>query len=89
MKWISVKDKGAEYPCLACDKFEQIWIPMAVVSIHHTSDNAKHYYDGEHFHFDVEEFFKGYDAGGGTRILPREIIAWMPLPKPFQQKEGT
>ena len=32
-KWIPVSEEMAKFPCLACDKFSQIFIPCGVVTI--------------------------------------------------------
>lgn len=82
--WIPVNKKPAEYPCLACDKLAQIFIPNGVVEIN------DHFYDGSFYEFDNEKFLQGHEietlSGIKGRVLPREIIAWMPLPEPYIAK---
>ena len=56
-KWITVSEEMAKFPCLACDKFSQIFIPCGVVTINN------------------------------RYILPREIIAWMPMPMPYKTED--
>ena len=80
-KWIPVSEERAKFPCLACDKFSQIFIPCGVVTINNRC------YDGLDFMWDVKKFLRGKEGTiGGKKayILPREIIAWMPLPEPYK-----
>jgi hypothetical protein len=82
-RWIPVSEEMAKFPCLACDKFSQIFIPCGVVTINNRC------YDGIDFMGDVKKFLRGKEGTiGGKKayILPREIIAWMPMPEPM--KEG-
>lgn len=80
--WIPVSERLPEIPCVACDKYDQMFIPRGIVIINEKS------YDGEMFEFSsVEKFLEGKDIGNGMRILPREIIAWMPLPEPWKDGE--
>lgn len=80
VRWIPCSEQPAEPNSLACDKFGQVFITLTVVDI-----NGK-CYDGTEVAFNVEEFLKGKLIGDGVRVLPTEIIAWMPLPEPY--KEG-
>lgn len=80
-KWITVSEEMAKFPCLACDKFSQIFIPCGVVTINNRC------YDGIDFIGDVKKFLRGKEGTiGGKKayILPREITAWMPLPEPYK-----
>lgn len=81
-RWIPVSERIAKFPCLACDIFEQIFIPTNIVMINNRC------YDGKDFAFDVEKFLKGKEVilcdGEKAYELPREIIAWMPLPEPYK-----
>ena len=86
-EWIPVSERVAEFPCLACDIFEQIFIPCGIVVL----DNRC--YDGKDFAFNVEKFFRGKEVTlyGGKRLYekPKEIVAWMPLPEPYKaESEG-
>lgn len=84
-KWITVSEEMAKLPCLACDKFSQIFIPCGVVTINNRC------YDGIDFMGDVKKFLRGKEGTiGGKKayILPREIIAWMPLPEPPEEEEN-
>lgn len=79
-KWIPVSEEMAKFPCLACDKFSQIFIPCGVVTINNRC------YDGLDFMGDVKKFLRGKEGTIGDKkayILPREIIAWIPLPEPY------
>lgn len=79
-KWIPVSEERAKFPCLACDKFSQIFIPCGVVTINNRC------YDGLDFMGDVKKFLRGKEGTIGDKkayILPREIIAWIPLPEPY------
>ena len=73
-RWIPVSEKEAEFPCIACDKYNQIFIPTGIVKIND----------------------KCYGCDGSKNALeilpenveiPRKIIAWMPLPEPFEEGE--
>lgn len=81
-KWIPVSERVAEFPCLACDIFEQIFIPCGIVVL------DSRCYDGKDFAFDVEKFLRGKEIilCGGKKAYekPREIVAWMPLPEPYK-----
>ena len=79
-KWIPVSEEIAKFPCLACDKFSQIFIPCGVVTINNRC------YDGLAFMGDVKKFLRGKEGTIDDKkayILPREIIAWIPLPEPY------
>lgn len=81
-QWIPCSKKHAVFPCIACDSYGQVFIPCGIV---HTSD---HCFDGKWFNADnLDAFFSGFDVGNGIKVLPREIIAWMPLPAPYKPKE--
>lgn len=83
MRWIPCSEKGAEYPCLACDVFGQIFITDGgIVKINGEC------YDGTGFDFsNAEEFLKGIKVGNAMRMLPRKIVAWMPLPEPYKEDD--
>lgn len=83
-KWITVSEEMAKFPCLACDKFSQIFIPCGVVTINNRC------YDGIDFMGDVKKFLRGKEGTiGGKKayILPREIIAWMPMPETYKTED--
>lgn len=86
--WIPVSEKVAEFPCLACDIFEQIFIPCGIVVL------DSRCYEGKDFAFNVEKFLRGKEVilCGGKKVYekPREIVAWMPLPEPYKaESEGA
>jgi len=89
--WIPVKEKAAEFPCLACDSLgNPPFIPMGVVTFENGKGEIR-CYEGKDYKFNgYEEFMKGKEItladGEKARILPQEIIAWLPLPEPY--KEG-
>lgn len=80
--WIPVKKEAPKFPCIACDNLGNYpFIPLGIVTI----DDK--YYDSKDFKFDIKEFLKGKETeidGKKARILPREIVAWMPLPDPYK-----
>ena len=81
-QWIPCSEKQVEASCLACDKFGQMFIPTSIVVINHKC------YDGTDFDFaKPDDFLEGVNIGHGMRVLPREIIAWMPLPEPYNGDE--
>ena len=83
-KWIPVSERVANFPCLASDKFGQIFIPINIAIVNN------HCYEGKNFNFDVEQFLKGEEImldGEKAYLPPREIIAWMPLPKPYEPQK--
>ena len=82
-QWIPCSEKDAEYPCLACDVFGQIFITDGgIVKINGEC------YDGTGFDFsNADEFLKGIKVGNAMRMLPRKIVAWMPLPEPYKEVE--
>ena len=83
-KWITVSEEMAKFPCLACDKFSQIFIPCGVVTINNRC------YDGIDFMGDVKKFLRGKEGtidGKKAYILPREIIAWMPMPEAYKTED--
>ena len=79
-QWIPCSEKDAEYPCLACDVFGQIFITDGgIVKINGEC------YDGTGFDFsNADEFLKGIKVGNAMRMLPRKIVAWLPLPEPYK-----
>lgn len=84
--WIPCCDRRPEHPCLACDTFGQIFIPHGVVTVDGQS------YDADGFDFDFEKFLRGRETvidGEPAYILPREIIAWRPLPKPYKEERNN
>ena len=82
-RWIPCSEKDAEYPCLACDVFGQIFITDGgIVKINGEC------YDGTGFDFsNADEFLKGIKVGNAMRMLPRKIVAWLPLPEPYREEE--
>lgn len=87
-RWIPVSERVAEFPCLACDIFNQIFIPSGIVVLNN------HCYEGKDFDFNVEKFLKGKEitscSGKKYYVKPREITAWMPLPQPYKaESEDT
>lgn len=82
-RWIPCSEKAAEYPCLACDVFGQIFITDGgIVKINGEC------YDGTGFDFsNADEFLKGEKVGNAMRMLPRKIVAWLPLPEPYREVE--
>lgn len=83
-RWIPVNERVAEFPCLACDIFDQIFIPSGIVVLNSRC------YEGKDFDFNVEKFLRGKEVimcGGKKAYLrPREIAAWVPLPEPYRVK---
>lgn len=80
-EWIPVSEKKAHFPCLAVDKFGQIFIPQGIVTINNRC------YDGTGFDFYVGKFKKGKEViinGRKAYIEPKEVIAWRPLPEPYK-----
>ena len=88
IEWIPVRKEAAKNPCLACDKYGQIFIPQGVLTIR-TENGNTHCYDGKGYKFNTEEFLKGEEItlynGEKARIRPTKIIAWMPLPEPYRE----
>ena len=82
-QWIPCSEKDAEYPCLACDVFGQIFITDGgIVKINGEC------YDGTGFDFsNADEFLKGIKVGNAMRMLPRKIVAWLPLPEPYKEDD--
>ena len=79
-QWIPCSEKPAEVSCLACDEYGQVFIPEGgILKINGEC------YEGKGFNFDVKTFLQGIYVGHGLRILPRKIIAWMPLPEPYTE----
>lgn len=60
-KWITVSEEMAKFPCLACDKFSQIFIPCGVVTINNRC------YDGIDFMGDVKKFLRGKEETIGGK----------------------
>lgn len=79
-RWIPCNELFPVTKCLACDKFGQVVIVSSVVCINGV------YYDAENFEFNKDLFLKGKMVGKNLRIIPREIIAWMPLPEPYKEE---
>ena len=84
IEWIPVEKEPPKFPCIACDNLGNYpFIPLEIVTI-----NNK-YYDAKGFDFNKEKFLKGEEVvidGEKAHILPREIIAWFPLPDPYIKK---
>lgn len=86
-EWILTAKEKPDFECLACDKYGQIFIPEGgIVTIEF--GGKTHCYDGINFDGNIVEFFKGKRIENGIRILPREIIAWRPLPEPYKEEES-
>jgi hypothetical protein len=84
-KWTTTSEMKPMLRILACDTFGQIFIPDGTIQINEDVYDA-HSYGYEFNVADPEEFLKGAETGvDGMRILPRKIIAWMPLPEPYQE----
>ena len=76
-EWISVSEKSAKAPCLASDNYaNQPFVVTEVIT--------ETYEDGSVRCFDA----KGFQFGMAAEWPKREIIAWMPLPKPFEPQES-
>ena len=92
-EWIPVRKERAEYPCIACDSWGNMpFIPDSIITL--TDDSGRtRCFDGKHYNFNQtpEEFLSGHEivtkSGDVYRVAPREIIAWMPLPKRYQLEE--
>lgn len=88
--WIPVKEKAAEFPCLACDSLgNPPFIPMGVVTFKKGKGGIRCFESKDYKFNGYEEFMKGKEItladGEKARILPLEIIAWMPLPEPYRE----
>ena len=55
-RWIPVNERVAEFPCLACDIFDQIFIPSGIVVLNSRC------YEGKDFDFNVEKFLRGKEV---------------------------
>ena len=80
-QWMPCKKCLPKLPCLACDQFEQVFIPVSILSVN-TSDGLKCYASGS-----LEDVEHGRPVGG-VRVFPPEIIAWMPLPAPYKETDA-
>ena len=87
-RWRPTAEKEPDVNCLACDKFGQIFIPQCGI-INITAGNKRKSFDcpADFDVSDINAFFKGKEVGNGMRILPKEIIAWRPLPEPYTEGE--
>ena len=88
-RWRTTAEKEPDVNCLACDKFGQIFIPQCGI-INITAGNKRKSFDcpADFDVSDINAFFKGKEVGNGMRILPKEILAWRPLPEPYQEEEA-
>lgn len=80
--WKLVKKEKPVVPCLGCDIFGHLFIVNSIVKI------KNKVYEATDFDFDIDKFLKGKDIGNGIKVLPREIIAWLNLPAPFNEGEN-
>ena len=76
MRWIDVKEQPPIFPCLACDEFGNYpFVPMGIETVA-TKEGTKYYFD--------------INKKNWTNELPRQIVAWMPLPPPYNPaKQGA
>lgn len=88
-RWRPTAEKEPDVNCLACDKFGQIFIPQCGI-INITAGNKRKSFDcpADFDVSDINAFFKGKEVGNGMRILPKEILAWRPLPKPYKEEDN-
>jgi hypothetical protein len=88
-RWRPTAEKEPDVNCLACDKFGQIFIPQCGI-INITAGNKRKSFDcpADFDVSDINAFFNGKEVGNGMRILPKEILAWRPLPEPYTEEES-
>jgi len=88
-RWRTTAEKEPDVNCLACDKFGQIFIPQCGI-INITAGNKRKSFDcpADFDVSDINAFFKGKEVGNGMRILPKEILAWRPLPEPYTEEDN-
>ena len=88
-RWRPTAEKEPDVNCLACDKFGQIFIPQCGI-INITAGNKRKSFDcpADFDVSDINAFFKGKEVGNGMRILPKEILAWRPLPEPYTEEDN-
>lgn len=93
-KWIAVSERLPKLQSIiACDAYNnKPWIPGATLVIE-LENGKKKLYDATDYNGDIKAFLKGKKitsvSGKTYYIQPREIIAWMPLPKPYEPQEGS
>ena len=92
--WILSSEKMPENPSIvACDAYNnKPWIPRGIL-ITETENGKKKLYDAATYNGNLKAFLKGKEltsfSGNTFYLSPREIIAWMPLPKPYNPQEES
>ena len=93
-QWILSSEKMPENPSIvACDAYNnKPWIPRGIL-ITETENGKKKLYDAATYNGNLKAFLKGKEltsfSGNTFYLPPREIIAWMPLPKPYNPQEES
>lgn len=92
--WILSSEKMPENPSIvACDAYNnKPWIPRGIL-ITETENGKKKLYDAATYNGNLKAFLKGKEltsfSGNTFYLPPREIISWMPLPKPYNPQEES
>ena len=92
--WILSSEKMPENQSIvACDAYNnKPWIPRGIL-ITETENGKKKLYDAATYNGNLKAFLKGKEltsfSGNTFYLPPREIIAWMPLPKPYNPQEES
>lgn len=92
-EWIPVENKRPTGPCVVCDSLGNVFVPVGLLTIETEDSNGNKReatYDARNYDFNIEEFLKGVPVPyeKNSRILPREIVAWIPLPAAYARKGG-
>lgn len=93
-QWILSSEKMPENQSIvACDAYNnKPWIPRGIL-ITETENGKKKLYDAATYNGNLKAFLKGKEltsfSGNTFYLPPREIIAWMPLPKPYNPQEES
>ena len=77
-KWIPVSECPAKAPCIASDQYQNYPFIVSEVITEKFDDGTIRCFDG-----------RGFQFGMSAEWPKREIIAWMPLPKPYEPQERS
>lgn len=78
-QWIPCSERRPESKCLACDESGELFIPHNMFFTEHEC------YEAIDLHVDKSLYSKfDYIPRGGIYVVPRKIVAWMPLPEPYK-----
>lgn len=77
-KWISVKERAPQLPCIGLDVFNQVFVLRAMVSL--MAEGEMKYFDGACWDLQTMDFREVELLGEKAKIMT-EVKYWMPFPQ--------